>query len=367
MEYIKGPVSGQGLSFPNIPGISYWVPSGNEEVDEDDRIFVRADDGSFRLCGEGANKATPKTAIITQPGWKTQRFELPHGNLLLSYIPGKVSPSSQMCPIIGCRHVVGENSRTRDFIFLGWLAPGVNTEQLIESEIWRDVISGIGLDPHSKPTNTAALTAAGKEGDTTGDQKRSELFGFLRPKAQSPDRPPVREPPPLPLTAEDQKGKWLTGGRTVIWCGWRVQIPPSWHFFYDGPSVHGQSSLVVETLDTGVNFYLEDPPPNWKWNDLLSDDRIVQSQVVDCTENGLHLYGVYFPPRKDGYSYLNFRLTANEDTTPVCLGGYISRTRPPTAEEKEALRSLLFSVEAEESTGKKPHPGPGGPENNLSE
>lgn len=82
----------------------------------------------------------------------------------------------------------------------------------------------------------------------------------------------------------------------MIWCGWRVQIPPSWHFFYDGPSVHGQSSLVVETLDTGVNFYLEDPPPNWKWKDLLSDDRIVQGQVVDCTENGLHLYGVYSPP-----------------------------------------------------------------------
>ena len=39
MEYIKGPVSGQGLSFPDIPGISYWVPSGNEEVDEDDRIL----------------------------------------------------------------------------------------------------------------------------------------------------------------------------------------------------------------------------------------------------------------------------------------------------------------------------------------
>ena len=88
---------------------------------------------------------------------------------------------------------------------------------------------------------------------------------------------------------------------------------------------------------------------------------------MDCTENGLHLYGVYFPPRKDGYSYLNFRLTANEDTTPVCLGGYISRPRPPTAEEKEALRSLLFSVEAEESPGKKPHLGPGGPENNHSE
>ena len=34
-----------------------------------------------------------------------------------------------------------------------------------------------------------------------------------------------------------------------------------------------------------------------------------------------------------------------------------------TAEEKEALRSLLFSVEAEESPGKNPHPGPGGPEN----
>ena len=116
-----------------------------------------------------------------------------------------------------------------------------------------------------------------------------------------------------------------------------------------------------------MNFYLEDPPPNLKWNDLLSDDRIVQSQVVDYTENGLHLYGVYFPPRKDGYSYLNFRLTANEDTTPVCLGGYISQPRPPTAEEKEALRSLLFSVEAEESTGKNPHPGPGGPEHNLSE
>ena len=149
----------------------------------------------------------------------------------------------------------------------------------------------------------------------------------------------------------------------MIWCGWRVRIPPSWHFFYDGPSVHGQSSLVVETLDTGVNFYLEDPPPNWKWNDLLSDDRIVQSQVVDYTENGLHLYGVYFPPRKDGYSYLNFRLTANEDTTPVCLGGYISQPRPPTAEEKEALRSLLFSVEAEESPSKTPHPGPVGPEN----
>ena len=90
-------------------------------------------------------------------------------------------------------------------------------------------------------------------------------------------------------------------------------------------------------------------------------------KVVDCTENGLHLYGVYFPPRKDGYSYLNFRLTANEDTTPVCLGGYISRSRPPTAEEKEALRSLLFSVEAEESQGKNLHPGPGGSENNLSE
>ena len=73
--------------------------------------------------------------------------------------------------------------------------------------------------------------------------------------------------------------------------------------------------------------------------------------------------GSISPPRKDGYSYLNFRLTANEDTTPVCLGGYISRSRPPTAEEKEALRSLLLSVEAEESTGKNPHPGPGGPEN----
>ena len=163
------------------------------------------------------------------------------------------------------------------------------------------------------------------------------------------------------------KGEWLDGGRTISWCGWRVRIPPAWKFLFDGPSIYDTSALIVETLDAKVSFYLEDPPPNWRWNDLLSDDKVVQGQAVDCTENGLHLFGVYFPPRKDGFSCLNFRLTANEDTTPVCLGGSISRTRPPTAEEKEALRSLLFSVEAEESTGENPHPGPDGPENNLSE
>ncbi len=155
----------------------------------------------------------------------------------------------------------------------------------------------------------------------------------------------------------------LTGGRTVIWCGRRVRIPPSWHFFYDGPSVHGQSSLVVETLDTGVNFYLEDPPPNWKWNDLLSDDRAVQGQVVECTKNGQSLYGAYFPPRKNGYFCLHFQLTSIGDAETVSRAGTISGTRLPTEEEKANLGDLLFSVEAEESPGKNLHPGPGGPEN----
>ena len=148
----------------------------------------------------------------------------------------------------------------------------------------------------------------------------------------------------------------------MIWYGWRVQIPPSWHFFYDGPSVHGQSSLVVETLDTGVNFYLEDPPPNWKWNDLLSDDRAVQGQVVECTKNGQSLYGAYFPPRKNGYFCLHFQLTSIGDAETVSRAGTISGTRLPTEEEKANLGDLLFSVEAEESPGKNLHPGPGGPD-----
>ena len=179
----------------------------------------------------------------------------------------------------------------------------------------------------------------------------------------------------LPGTWTKPKSEWgITGevisadaltaeASTVIWYGWRVQIPPSWHFFYDGPSVHGQSSLVVETLDTGVNFYLEDPPPNWKWNDLLSDDRAVQGQVVECTKNGQSLYGAYFPPRKNGYFCLHFQLTSIGDAETVSRAGTISGTRLPTEEEKANLGDLLFSVEAEESPGKNLHPGPGGPEN----
>ena len=90
-------------------------------------------------------------------------------------------------------------------------------------------------------------------------------------------------------------------------------------------------------------------------------------KVVDCTENGLHLYGVYFPPPTEGRLPLPEFPPDGQRGHDPCLGGSISRTRPTTAEEKEALRSLLFSVEAEESPGKNLHPGPGGSENNLSE
>ena len=176
----------------------------------------------------------------------------------------------------------------------------------------------------------------------------------------------MREPPatpPDPPPQELVKGEWLDGGRTIGWCGWRVRIPPAWKFLFDGPSIYDQSELIAETPDTKVSFYLEDPPPNWNWKDLLADDRAIRGQVVECTKNGQSLYGVYFPPRKNGYFFLHFQRTSNGDAETVSRAGTISGTRLPTEEEKADLSDLLFGVEVERSPGKNPKPGPGGPGN----
>ena len=88
-------------------------------------------------------------------------------------------------------------------------------------------------------------------------------------------------------------------------------------------------------------------------------------KVVDCTENGLHLYGVYFPPRKDGYSYLDFRLAANENTTPVWAVPSAGPGRPRQRKKRRSA-ACCSAWRRRNYQARTPTPAPAGRRMNLS-